>query len=428
MTRVPRPFRRLPARAVPGFAACLAIIAAVLALGAATAPAASAGRSIDAYRGLGTWIDIYDPTLWDDPAGAVAAADSRHVRTLYIETANYHAAAPVFRPEDMGAFIEAAHARGIKVVAWYLPGFADLKKDLGRSLAAIRFRSPNGQTFDSFSLDIEASIVADVPTRTQRLLTLSSRIRRAVGAKYTLSATIPSPVGMQIHNTFWPGFPYKELLKYYDVIVPMGYHTYHGHGYQHAYSETGENIEIVRAETGNPRVPIHLIGGAADVAPAREVQGFVRAVREHGIIGASYYDMSTTADDDWAQLLLVRTNPLQRPVLPLPGGSADAVGRLPRGDRTHPKEVFYETKRLAAGTKLRYRVFDCQKGEVRLLVNWVDVGALPAGPAGKWSPARTIALPTKALRVTGRNVIGFVARGTFPKWTTWGVREVTFGP
>jgi hypothetical protein len=400
----------------------------MLAWGAIVAPSASARRSIDAYRGLGTWIDIYDPTLWDDPGGAIAAAAGHHVRTLYIETANYHASAPVFRPADMGAFIEAAHARGMKVVAWYLPGFADLDKDLGRCLAAIRFRSPRGQAFDSFSLDIEASIVKSVAKRTRRLLTLSSRLRKAVGGKYTLSACIPSPVGMRIHNTYWPGFPYSELLQYYDVIVPMGYHTYHGHGYQHAYRETGENIEIVRAETGDSRVPIHLIGGAADVASAREVQGFVRAVREHGIIGASYYDMGTTSAADWKQLLLVRTNPLQRPVLPLLGGGADAVGRLPRGDRTHPKEVFYETTRLAAGTKVRYRVFDCQKGEVRLLVNWVDAGALPPGPKGRWSPVRSLVLPTKALRSTGRNVIGFVARGTFPRWTTWGVRNVSFGP
>jgi hypothetical protein len=401
---------------------------AVMLLLTAAAPSAATARSLDAYKGLGTWIDIYDPGLWDDPAGTVAEAAAHHVRTLYVETANYHAPAPVFRPADLGALIEAAHARKMKVVAWYLPGFADLTKDYGRSMAAIDFRSPNGQRFDSFCLDIEASIVKNVATRTQRLLTLSARLRKAVGGKYTLSACIPSPVGMRIHNTFWPGFPYKQLLRYYDVIVPMGYHTYHGHGYSHAYRETGENIEIVRAETGNPKVPIHLIGGAADIAPAREVQGFVRAVREHGIIGAGYYDMGTTSAADWKQLQLVRTNPVQRPVLPLVGGSPAAVGRLPQGDKTHPKEVFYETKRLAAGTKVRFRAFDCQKGEVRLLVNWVDAGPIPAGPKNKWSAVRTVTLPAKALRTTGRNVIAFVARGTFPAWTTWGVRNVTFGP
>jgi len=428
MTRLPQKNRDLHARHLLIAAlVCLLAAGVTTLLAAVAASPASAGRSINAYRGLGTWIDIYDPSLWADPAATVADAARHRVRTLYVETANYHSPDALFQPDDMGTLIEAAHARGMKVVAWYLPGFANIKKDLGRSLAAIRFTTANGHAFDSFCLDIEASIVKNAATRTQRLLTLSSRIRDAVGSRYSLGACIPSPVGMQLHSTYWPDFPYKELLSYYDVIVPMGYHTYHGHGYSHAYSETRQNIQIVRTETGNARVPIHLIGGLAEDAPAREVQAFVRAVRENGLIGASYYDMATLSEGDWTQLALVRTNPPQRPTLPVVGGSSRAMGRLPRGDRTHPKEIFYETTSLAAGTRLRYRVFDCQKGEVRVLVNWLDAGALPAGPRKKWTKLRTFKLPSKALKATGRNVIGFVARGTFPDWTTWGVRAVSFG-
>ncbi len=74
------------------------------------------------FAGLGTWVDIYSAE-WADPEAAVAAMAQHGVRTLYLETGNYSHAAPVFRPNDAGRFIDAAHAAGLRVVAWYLPSF-----------------------------------------------------------------------------------------------------------------------------------------------------------------------------------------------------------------------------------------------------------------------------------------------------------------
>ena len=66
-----------------------------------------------------------------------------------------------------------------------------------------------------------------------------------------------------------------------------------------------------------------------------------------------------------------------------------------------------------------------QAGEVRLLVNWKDAGTLVAGPVKKWSALRTVTIPAALLNPRARNVIGFVARGDFPAWQRWGVRDVT---
>ena len=65
------------------------------------------------------------------------------------------------------------------------------------------------------------------------------------------------------------------------------------------------------------------------------------------------------------------------------------------------------------------------EGEVRLVVNWKDLGALPPGPAKRWSAVREVVIPASALNARGRNVIGFVARGDFPDWALWGVRDVS---
>src|SRR4029077_2122549 len=127
---------------------------------------------------------------------------------LYLQTSNYTQRAAIVRPAALGRFVDAAHAAGLRVVAWYLPGFANPRLDAKRTLAALRFRSASGQAFDGFALDIEASIVRNVAVRKARLLSLTAFLRRAAPQNYPLGAIIPSPVGIRRHRHYWPGFPY----------------------------------------------------------------------------------------------------------------------------------------------------------------------------------------------------------------------------
>ena len=52
-------------------------------------------------------------------------------------------------------------------------------------------------------------------------------------------------------------------------------------------------------------------------------------------------------------------------------------------------------------------------------------GGAPAGQVRKWSPFRTVTIPAALLDPKKRNVIGFVARGDYPTWQRWGVRDVS---
>jgi hypothetical protein len=396
-----------------------------LATAAALPQASAAGpASVRAYRGLGAWVELYDPSAWNDPAATVADMASLGVRTLFLETANYHWPVAINQPAAAAAFIRQCHARRIKIVAWYVPGFKDLAKDYRRSMAAIAYRTPDGQRFDSFALDIESSIVKPARTRSVRLKTLSAKLRKAVGERYPLGGIVPSPVGMKINSSYWPGFPYKDVAAVYDVIVPMGYYTYHGDGYAHAYSETLENVRIVREQTGRPSIPIHVIAGIGDKSSRRETTAYVRALRETGCLGGSMYDWATTNEADWRPLANVRFNRVQRPALPRDVGDAASLGNCP-ADRSHPKEVFYQAAGQDGARVLRFRLWDVQADEVRLLVNWRDAGALARGPRWKWSGVRSIAIPASMLSANGRNVIGFVARGAASHWHRWGVRDVT---
>ena len=74
---------------------------------------------------------------------------------------------------------------------------------------------------------------------------------------------------------------------------------------------------------------------------------------------------------------------------------------------------------------LRFRLYDVQADEVRLVVNWQDMGPLAAGPVKAWSGVRSVTIPASLLKPRARNVIGFVARGEFPTWQRWGVRDVS---
>lgn len=281
------------------------LLAAVLAVVLA-APAASASpppRRHTPYAGLGTWLDIYATAAWAHPEREVAAMARDGVRTLYLQTGNYEQGVDLVRPGKLGRFVDAAHAAGLRVVAWYLPSFLYPAQDERDALAAIRFRSARGERFDGFALDIEASLVQHVRLRNARLLRLSALLRRAVGPDYALGAIVPSAVGMRRHPHYWPGFPYRRLARVYSAFLPMAYATDAGVlGFGRTRAYDAADIAAVRSRTGDPHVPIHLIGGIAGTMGAEEAAGFMSAVAACDPLGYSLYEFPITSRADWTAL------------------------------------------------------------------------------------------------------------------------------
>ncbi|MEO8291602.1 MAG: hypothetical protein ABI635_00570 [Actinomycetota bacterium] len=377
------------------------------------------GGDISAFQGMGTWIDIYDPS-WSSPSEAVAGMASRGVRTLYLQTSNFNRSTPFVYPTETAQFVDAAHDHGMAIVAWYLPGFVDPELDLRRSLAAVAFRTPRGDAFDAFGLDIESPEVKDPALRSARLVELSGQLRDAAG-DYPLGAIIASPRGMQRNADYWPGFPYANVAGLYDVFLPMTYYSWRVSGREDARSYTSRNIAIIRREVGTDQVPIHVIGGIADGSDDEETRGFVEAVREYGIIGASFYTYPLTADSEWPFLQQIPANPVQVPVLPAPFAS-DEMGNIPGGDTTHPHEVFYRTGGKIGPFDLRFDAFDVGPQELQIWVNWELLATVDVGAAEAWTGARSLPVPTTMLRTDGQNVVTFAAAGEAP---TWGVRAVS---
>ena len=400
-----------------------AVLVAVVALVAIPFPARVATPiarpSLGPYRGLGAWIDIYDDAAWDQPAATMQRIATHGVRTLYLETCNFRCDRDLFRPTAMARIVRAAHAEGMSVVAWYLPGYRNVRRDVRRSKKAITFETADGHRFDGFALDVEALEVGDVRERNRRVRVVSRRLRAFVGPTYALGAITP-------HGEYpWDPFPYRMLSEYFDVFLPMNYFAVRESGADAARRHTAFNIATIRRETSVRNVPIHIIGGVADVMTGREGLAFVRTAREHGVLGASVYDVFTSGPEDWRALQSVPANPRQTPALPVSLAYDAALGNIPGGDRSHPKEVFFRTGGRSGGATLRFDGYAIQAHEVTVLVNWHRVADVRATGQG-WA-ARRLEIPARWLRSGRSNTIGFVADGRYPDWRVWGVRDVSLG-
>jgi hypothetical protein len=275
--------------------------AALLGLGR---PAPAADGSV--YSGLGTWVSIFATKAYAQPSSVAATIAARGVKTVYVETSNFSQPVDVVRPAQLGAFVDALHAQGLHVVAWYLPGFVKPAVDLRRALAAIHFETSTGGTFDGFALDIESSAVKRPATRSARVLSLSRSLRAEVGADYPLGAIIPSPRGMQIKPAYWPTFPYAQLAGIYDVFLPMVYWTYSVKGPDAAYGYLGWALALLRAGAANPDLQIHLVGGTSYRATLAEQQAFAQLVTDDGrLTGWSLYDWFGTKPAAWRALATI---------------------------------------------------------------------------------------------------------------------------
>ena len=194
---------------------------AIVSVGAATAPAAErADPSV--FGGLGTWVDIYDGAVYAAPERTAQRIAARQVRTVWVETANDGAAVDVVDPVRLGRLVDALHARGIRVVAWYLPGHVKPALDQRRALAMLSFRTATGGAFDGVALDVESTKLRNVALRSRRAVTLARQLRAAAG-DMPLAIVPFNPRGLERRPATWPRFPWADLAASADAFAPMVY-------------------------------------------------------------------------------------------------------------------------------------------------------------------------------------------------------------
>ena len=263
----------------------LATLASALAVGLAwgTAPQGRAAptrtvASADVFQGLGTWIDVYDTSLYASP-NAVAARLAT----------------------GLGRFVDSLHTRGIRVVGWYLPGHDNHVRDLRRARALLGLRTPQGSGFDGIALDVESLRNPNVKQRTTRLLDLLAHVRAESSGRPVAAITYP-PRALERHLTWWPGFPWAQIAAQVDAFAPMLYTGGGFKGYDATYGYVARSLRLLRAAVGST-VAVHAAGGVANRMTADELRAFDDAVLDDGTVtGWSLYDLQTTTPAGWAAM------------------------------------------------------------------------------------------------------------------------------
>ncbi len=280
-----------------------------------SATATQTRPKVSAFSGLGTWVDVYDygPRFQSSstlaPALTVDAVDDMArlgVKTIYLQAAQDDTRSDGLLADRrmVSALLRRAHHRNVRIVAWYLPHFADVDRDLRYVRALARYRS-HGQRFDGIALDIEwTNDVPDPTLRNRALIDLAHRAREVVTG-VPLGAIVLEPVLIEdVNRNYWPDFPWRALRKDFDVWLPMSYWTNRSQssGWKDAFRYVQENVKRVRADLRDPRATVHVIGGIGDHAEPREYARFVTAARQSRSVGWSIYDYVTTSSSAWPRL------------------------------------------------------------------------------------------------------------------------------
>jgi hypothetical protein len=285
------------------------------------APAAGAGPSLTAYQGLGAWVSLYDfaeTAAPIDPAQATAAMAAHGVQTLYIETGRWSTPPGIDDPGAIAAFIDDAHAHGIRVVGWYLPGFANIPLDVSNSLAVLNFRTPSGQRFDGLAEDIEdpSAVGWNRAAFNAGIIAFSQRLRAAVGPGTALGAIVLDAVNNERAPLLWAGFPWPQIAQDYSVIMPMAYWsvTKPSRSCTAIQDDAGSYVRDVYHTTTSlmgVTKPMVIVGGVGDCDTLAEVQQYVAAAKALGTLGASVYSFETVEHNPagagmWAALQAAR--------------------------------------------------------------------------------------------------------------------------
>ena len=166
----------------------------------------------------------------------------------------------------------------------------------------LTFRTPSGGAFDGVALDIESTKVKSVALRSSRAVALVRQLRQASSG--TPLAIVPfNPRGLERRPATWPKFPWAQLAANADAFAPMIYTGGAMKGFDATYGYVTRALRLLRAQTGNPDLQIHVAGGVADRMSADDLAGFVAAVEDDGAtIGISLYDWMTTPARAWKAL------------------------------------------------------------------------------------------------------------------------------
>jgi hypothetical protein len=240
--------------------------------------------------GKGIWLTTWPDTNLD-VTRVVARAEAAGLRQIWVRTGG--SIQGWYGDNFLPALLPAAHAAGIKVIAWDFPFLSDPLRDVRRAEKLLTGRF-GGERIDGFSPDIETISEGTFDTD-RRVRIYLSRVRNLAG-RLPVIATVLRPTPTMVAT-----YPYKAEAKYVDAFAPMVY-----------WSCTEPGLATVEAVKRLARLrPVHVIGQSFDMGSmggrhglptGREIWRFLDVAKRAGAVGASLYLYEQTHRPQWKAL------------------------------------------------------------------------------------------------------------------------------
>ena len=246
--------------------------------------------SLAAIRGKGMWLTTWPDTRLD-VARVVARAQAAGLTQLWVRTGGSNQG--WYGDRLLPALLPAAHAAGLRVVAWDFPTLSDPVADARRAAHVTRATFA-GHRIDAFSPDIEEIAEGTFDSK-RRVRLYLSLVRRDAG-NLPVVATVLRPLTPAL-----TGRPYRAMAPYVDAFAPMIYWS---------CNEPGATALSALRPLSKLR-PVHLIGQSYDMGPeggrhgrptGREIWRFLDVAKRAGAVGASLYVYDQTRHPQWQAL------------------------------------------------------------------------------------------------------------------------------
>lgn len=266
--------------------------------------------TLEVIRGKSAWLAFSGDPLDDDSYAKldvdriVATAARAGLRSVELRLA--YGAFDEVTPDakaTIDRLIDGLVAHRIAVIGWTVPRAAAFD-DLTRNARVAAYRTPAGSPITGLAVDLERGeeFMGDGPRGYAGLSTYLGTLRRAVGPRVLLIATIEDPYLEHIDQA---KFPYREIARDADVLQPMTYWRMMGpwDTIPKVQAAVAGSMTLVRRLAGRD-VPIDVGAQTAVLSkrgapPGDELAAAIDASRRSGAIGVTFYDWNGTGPEQW---------------------------------------------------------------------------------------------------------------------------------
>jgi hypothetical protein len=234
---------------------------------------------MSAVTGKGIWVTNWPKTELDVP-GLVQRVKAAGLTSVWVRTGGSRQG--WYGDQVLPELVPAAHAAGLKVVAWDFPFLSDPVADAQRAKQAL------DAGIDAIAPDVETTAEGTYATPQRVELYLS--LVRAYAGERPVAATVPRPTPNRVAT-----FPYASFAPYADVFVPMIYWS---------CKEPGELVMESLTYLGKwlPVAPVGQAydmgseGGRVGIPSQAETWRFLDVAKRGGAIGVSLWTIEQVGE------------------------------------------------------------------------------------------------------------------------------------